>query len=84
MPIQITSYMFFIQAHASKYLKALEQCVDKNNAIVSQGLLSYMRIIGASKPELLLPHEGSMEKLLEDPALKEQAQGILDIMEGRT
>ena len=48
------------------------------------GLLHSMRSIGAVYPALLTPYKSWFEGLLGDASLKEQAQGILDILEGRT
>ena len=58
--------------------------IEKNTAMFSMGLIYYMRSIGAQNPELLVPHKKFFEKLLKDPALKEHAQNLLDLVEGRT
>ena len=73
-----------MQEHATKYLAALCDVIKQTSGPTAMGLLHSMRSIGAVYPALLTPYKSWFEGLLGDAALKEHAQGILDILEGRT
>ena len=73
-----------MQVHAEKYLQVLHELVQATTGPYAMGMLFNMRTIGASNVQLLGAHREFVESLLRQPALKEHAQGVLDLMEGRT
>ena len=73
-----------IQEHAVRYAQVLREILEKSNGPFAIGLLYNLRTIGASQPEVIAPHKTFFEGLLKDPALKEHAQGVLDLIAGRT
>ena len=65
-------------------MAALHEIAKKSSGPQFLGLLHNMRSIGALYPALLVPYKSWVESLLNDASVKESAQGILDLIEGRT
>ena len=73
-----------MQEHAARYAKVLREILEKTSGPFATGLIYNLRSIGASRPDVLVPHRKFFEGLLKDASLKEHAQGVLDLIAGRT
>ena len=72
------------QKKARKYLKVLHDLVKISDSANASALMYNMRKIGGQYTDALAEYEEFFKTLKENPALQDHAQGILDIIAGRT
>ena len=65
-------------------MKVMKGIAEKSTGQFTVGFIYHMRAIGALRPKVLAPYKPFFEGMLNNVALKEHAQNILDLIAGRT